>query len=335
MIASGDGKSKRIQKNKAFSDLVIDSNKSVKVRNRMKKGRKRDGWVLYDYEAAFRQSLEDIDEFFVKALREHNRKMVYALKEIIAGDQLEIEIYPEFGKMEDVPEEGRIKKDNSAAQRKLNDKNSRKNLERLINTNFGRDGIWITLTYSRGNEPADMEEARKDMQNYIERLRYRRRKRGLPAIRYVYVIEYSPECKIRFHHHLVMDGDLDQDTVEKAWKLGKRNETRRLEPDEYGLTGMAKYITKEPNRKKGEKRWSCSTNLRKPKIRKVHSKRPAAGQGTYKAIEKYVDGFVKDRGTVEEQMRKWYPDYTYTDSEVLYNGVNRMFYVRARMRRAG
>lgn len=328
-------KAREHRKNKAFSDLVIDSNKSMKVRNRMKREKKRNEWIPYDYEAAFRQSLEDIDEFFVKALVAHNRKMIYALKEIIAGNQLEIEIYPEFIKVEDIPEGGRIKKDNSAAQRKLNDKNSRKYLERLINENFNRDGIWITLTYSRENEPVDIEEAKKNMQNYIKRLRYRRRKLGLPEIKYVYVIEYSPECKIRFHHHLVMDGELDQDTVEKTWKLGKRNETRRLEPDEYGLTGMAKYITKEQHRNKGEKRWSCSTNLRKPKIRKVHSKRPTAKQGTYKTIEKYVNRFVQDRGLVEEQMRKWYPEYVFTDSEVRYNGVNRMFYVRARMRRAG
>lgn len=67
----------------------------------------------------------------------HGKKVVYALKEIRAGDQFEVEIYPQFKKMDEVPPEGRsIKKDNDKAQRNLNDKNARKYVERLINENF-------------------------------------------------------------------------------------------------------------------------------------------------------------------------------------------------------
>ena len=52
---------------------------------------------------------------------------MYALKEIRAGELFEVEIYPQFRSMEDVPPEGReIKKDNTRAQKNLNDKNARK-----------------------------------------------------------------------------------------------------------------------------------------------------------------------------------------------------------------
>jgi len=60
-------------------------------------------------------------------------EIIYALKEITAGDQFEIEIYPQFRSMDEVPPEGRtIKKDNNKAQKNLNDKNARKYVERLI-----------------------------------------------------------------------------------------------------------------------------------------------------------------------------------------------------------
>lgn len=294
--------------------------------------KRRRGFIEYDYEAAFNESIENLHEFFVDQMLKQRYKCVYALKEITAGKQLEIEIYPEFHKMDDVPENGRIKKDNSTAQKNLNDKNARKYVERMINNNFTDSDIWATLTYEPGEEPENMAEAVKNMQNYIRRLNYQRKKIGLPIAKYVYITEYSPDAEIRWHHHIVMDGLLNMDTVEKTWKKGRRNETRRLEKDEYGLSGMAHYITKEKDRKKGEKRWNSSTNLKQFRVRKVHSKRQDAKQGAYKPISKYVDGFVKDRGNIEQQVKKWYPDYVFTDSGVYYNDFNGMFYITARMR---
>lgn len=301
----------------------------------MEKAKRKRGMVFipYDYEAAFNKSIEDLHEYFVEQMLKNHFKCVYALKEITAGEQFEVEIYPEFQKMDDVPPEGNFKRDNAAAQKNLNDKNSRKYVERMLNENFGDSDIWITLTYGAGNEPEDMAEAIKNMQNYIRRIARQRKKRGLPPAKYIYITEYSSEDKIRWHHHLIMDGLLDMDTVESTWKKGRRNETRRLEKDEHGLTGMSVYITKEKDRKKGEKRWNSSTNLKQFRVRKVHSKRPTATQGTYKPIGKYVDGFVKDRENIEVQMVKWFPKYVFTDSGVFYNDFNGMFYIRARMRR--
>lgn len=60
-------------------------------------------------------------------------------------NQFEIEIYPQFRSMDEVPPEGRIiKKDNNKAQKNLNDKNARKYVERLINENFSDRDIWMT-----------------------------------------------------------------------------------------------------------------------------------------------------------------------------------------------
>lgn len=303
----------------------------------MAAGKRKRGmqFIPYDYETAYNKALEDIHEWFVEQMFQHRKKAVYALKEITAGDQFEIEIYPQFRSMDEVPAEGwSIKRDNSKAQKNLNDKNARKYVERLINENFSDRDIWITLTYDDEHLPpeGDIDTAIKNMQKYIRRVNYQRKKRGLPNAKYVYVTEYNPDAEIRWHHHLVMDGLLDMDTVESCWKQSSRNEVRRLEKDENGLSGMANYIVKERERIRSEKRWNSSQGLRDPKIRVVHSKRPEAG-GNYKKIETYVDGMVRDNNMIRETLEKWYPDLDFTDANVYYNNFNFMFYIHARMRK--
>ena len=293
-------------------------------------------FIPYDYEAAFNKAMGDLNEWFIEQMFSHGKKMVYALKEIKAGEQFEVEIYPQFKSMDEVPEEGRsIKRDNSKAQRNLNDKNARKYVERLINRNFGDGDIWITLTYDDAHLPpdGDIDAAIKNMQNYIRRVNYQRKKRGLPNCKYVYVTEYNEGAEIRWHHHLVMDGALDMDTVEKCWGQSSRNEVRRLQKDENGLSGMANYIVKEKKRIRSEKRWNSSQGLIDPDIRVVHSKQPEKGKGSYKKIEKYVDEMVKNQNVIETQMKKWYPDFDFTDAAVYYNDFNGMFYIHARMRK--
>ena len=180
----------------------------------MEQGKKRKkprrGFIPYDYEAAYAKSLEDMHEWFVEQMFNHRKKVVYALKEITAGEQFEVEIYPQFRSMDEVPPEG-LKKDNTKAQKNLNDKNARKYVERLINENFTDRDIWITLTYDDEHLPpdGDIDAAIKNMQNYIRRINYQRKKQGFGNCKYIYVTEYNPDEEIRWHHHLVMDGDLD------------------------------------------------------------------------------------------------------------------------------
>lgn len=283
-------------------------------------------YIPYDYEAAYNKAMEDMHEWFIENLFQHRKKVIYALKEITAGDQFEIEIYPQFRSMDEVPPEGRtIKKDNNKAQKNLNDKNARKYVERLINENFSDRDIWMTLTYDDEHLPpdGDVDAAIKNVQKYIRRINYQRKKRGLPNAKYVYVTAYNPDAEIRWHHHIVMDGALDMETVESCWKQSSRNEVRRLQTDENGLSGMANYIVEEKNRVPSEKRWNSSQGLRDPRIKVVHSKRPAAG-GSYKKIGSFVDKMVKDRDSIPEILKKWYPDMDFTNAKVYYNDFNCM-----------
>ena len=195
-------------------------------------------FIPYDYEAAYNKSLEDMHEFFVEQMFKQGKKVVYALKEIRAGDQFEVEIYPQFKKMDEVPPEGRsIKKDNDKAQRNLNDKNARKYVERLINENFTDRDLWLTFTYDNEHLPpdGDIDAAIKNVQKFIRRVNYQRKKMGLPNARYVYVTAYNPTEEIRWHHHIVMDGDMDMDVVD--YELNHENHALKL-------NGGASDITK-------------------------------------------------------------------------------------------
>ena len=145
-------------------------------------GRKRGmQFIPYDYEAAYNKAMEDMHEWFIENLFQHRKKVIYALKEITAGDQFEIEIYPQFRSMDEVPPEGRtIKKDNNKAQKNLNDKNARKYVERLINENFSDRDIWMTLTYDDEHLPpdGDVDAAIKNVKKYIRRQRPERTPRN-------------------------------------------------------------------------------------------------------------------------------------------------------------
>lgn len=216
-----------------------------------KKKKRRTAFLLYDYEAAYQNELKKLDEVNEeRILKEGKVKSIYATKEIKSGEQLEVEIYPEFtkGQRDEIPDEGK-KKRMQQAQRNLNDKNSRKMCERTICENFGNRDIWATFTYTEENMPVSMAVATQNMQNFIKRLNYRRKKRGLPNARYVYVTECGD--KGRWHHHIVLDGDMDMDTVESIWNLGKRNEIRRLQKDE---TGLSEWRSTSPRRRKRKRR---------------------------------------------------------------------------------
>ena len=74
-------------------------------------------------------------------------------------------------------------------------------------------------------------------------------------VKYICVTEYHEEegKRTRCHHHVIMSGDVDRDELEKIWGQGKRNHTRRIDPDhETHVAGIVNYISKDP---KGRKRW--------------------------------------------------------------------------------
>lgn len=270
-------------------------------------------YINYDYENTYTEHAEDGR---VKRLLEKGEiKSVYATKTIKSGKYFEVEIYPEFTRKE--AEAAGIKKGSSKAQKNLNDKNARKRLKRLINSNFTNSDYWITFTYDSEHMPQTIEQAQQDMKNYIRRVNYRRKKKELESAKYIYITEQGSKNK-RIHHHLIIENGIDADTLEKLWKKGRRNNIRRIAEDENGLTGLSNYLSKDPQ---GRKRWCSSNNLKKPKESKSYS------VFKFRRIRKMIE----NQNIIQDELERTYKGRRLLNFEVRYNKYNGRFYIYAEM----
>lgn len=280
-------------------------------------------YTLENYEDIFivdESNFEDSIEEKIERLRD-KQTSGYRTKTIRSGPMLEVEIYPYSG----APNGKRAKKKREArqAQSNLNDKNSQKHLIRLTNTNFTKKDIWITLTYKDAKLPADLDQAKKDMTNYIRRLKRYVKKHGLPELKYIYVTEYrdaDSKRKKRVHHHMITNFP-DRDVAEELWNGGGRTQTRRLQPDDFGLEGLARYISKD----KGEttiKRYTPSRNLEQPKITIADKK----------ITRRRAEKIATEENMANEIFEKLYKGYQFKDMEVKYSPYVSGAYIYVRMK---
>ena len=272
----------------------------------------------YDYENVYSKLLrEETKEEVIEDLRLNNN-YVYYRRRITSGNMVELEIYPVWKCKHDIPRR-KDRFESKESQKNLNNKNSKKKVVRLVNANFGKDDLYITVTYEDGYLP-DENTARKDMQNYIRRLKRYRKKNGLEELKYIYSIGYEDNSgkskKIRIHHHMIIN-KMDRDVVEDLWGKG-RADCKRLKPDDFELTGVAKYIASQ-----GPERWSASRNLKKPKISTSRT-----GFTRRKALK-----LISEPGSFKEIFERQYPDLIYKDYESYYSEESPGVYIYIRMRK--
>ena len=227
------------------------------------------------------------------------RKKFIREKRIYCGEEyLEVDIVP----VTNMPEAGKGKKGKSSqAQKNLNDKRSKRRFVQIANTNFGADDLHISATYNEEHLPITLEEAERNVHNYLDRVKRRMKRVTGQDLKYMLVTEYTPEEEegqltlegmedkqtraVRIHHHIILNGGLSRDDLELMWSTTRINWKKvqndpeyrktvdylgfvncdRLQPNENGIEGLVNYINK---RKKGCKKWSTSMNLKKPKEKK-------------------------------------------------------------------
>lgn len=276
-----------------------------------------------DYERQSEEQKERLREWELeRLLREGKikgiyRTTTYKARNIKTGHEIiESCIYPAFARPADVPRKPK-KRVSKTAQKNLNDKNARRKLTRLININFGPGDLWCTFGWK--NKPTT-ERAKKDIENFFKRLNRLRKKRGLENARWVYILAFDDYT--RPHVHLVIDGDIDRDTLEALWGKDDRPNTRRIRPDsDAWLSGMASYMARNPH---GSKRWSSSKNLKRvPEPTKSYSKFSG----------RRVNNMARDYEECKAQLERAYPGYTYLDAEIRYNTITAAFYIYARLTR--
>lgn len=251
-------------------------------------------------------------------------RCAYRERRYECGGYLEVEIYPVFRKAG--KRSGRAKP-TSEVRARLNDRNAERQLVRLLNANFTAKDLELHLTYEDGNMPADEGEARRDIKNYLRRVKRLYKRLGV-ELKYIYVIE-GGDGK-RWHFHITLLGGVDRDALEAAWGYGYAN-CRRLQFNENGVEGLAKYITKqfrldsEEGRAAYERRWSCSKNLQRPE--------PKERDGRFSQRQ------VRELATVEVESRepfeRLYPGYYLSRVTATENQVNGGYYMHLRLYRVG
>lgn len=240
------------------------------------------------------------------------------------GDYLEIDVFPVFAKAR-----GRSPKKNPTPeiQQRLNEHNAEMKLIRLLNANFTRDDLEIHLTYNDANLPETDEDAARDVQNWLRRVKRLRKRLGLPELKYICVAEGGGDK--RYHFHVTLSGGVDRDELEKSWGFGYAN-SRRLQFNANGVEGLARYVTKQFRAKKAEgctvfrKRWCASKNLVLPE--------PKDRDG--RISERRLKEIVRDGLSPAGLFEKNYPGYRFASAHPIENGFNGGFYLCVRMYRS-
>ena len=255
--------------------------------------------------------------------RERVGGMHYCTKTEKAGDTLVLTVYPILGRSDRAKAEAARKAMSRERQTRYNRERARRRLALLMDANFGKNDLHVTLTY-RGTPP-EYEQARKDVRNYLRAVKRMREKAGLPEMKYIYVIEEEGGDgeKRRIHVHLMMTGGISREALEEKWGRGYAN-CDRLQPEEgNGLMELARYFTKL-EQEKHRRAWSASKNLRKPRTTVSRTRMSNA------RVRRLCQEMP---GNAAEVMGKLYPGYKVGAVEPYVSDWIPGVYLRIRLRR--
>lgn len=252
--------------------------------------------------------------------------MGYRTETTKAGTRLEARIYPIFGRVMEKKAKAAKKKITKERQVKINISNAKRKLVLLLEANFNvfKDNA-ITLTYNK--EPESLERCKKDMRNFMLRVKRYREKNGLPEMKYLIGIGHDIDQRI--HAHIVLSGGIDTKEYIRLWKKGIVN-GYTLQDYGNGLEGVANYLYKQNEKEKlrGNRvnyhMWSGSRNLTQPKTHKSDSK---VSNRKVKILARNFDGDAK------AVMEKIYPGYTLEKHAVIFSDSVDGVYIKCVMRK--
>ena len=260
--------------------------------------------------------------------------MGYRRRTTKAGNRIDAEVYPVFGRADRSKARAAKKNMTPEAQQKLNVERSARHLIQLIEANFSEADVAMGLNYQ--GDPPDDDRVRKDLRNFLNKVKRLRKKAGLPELKYIYAIGgdempspgYSGK---RPHVHLILSGGLTRETLEETWTKGNpghgATNCDRLQPNDDGLGGLARYLMKQRfdrPEKKNAKKWSRSRNLREP-LRKSSDCKISNGRVKCIAFD-----FLNH---AKETTEKLYPGYSLQEARVSYSDVVDGVYIRCVLRK--
>lgn len=174
-----------------------------------------------------------------------------------------------------------------------NQRNRLKRIRRMAKWNWQEGDPFLTLTYARGRRPETIQEARKQVTEFLRKLRRAYKKQGTP-LKYLYLIEQGSKGGI--HCHMLINRIRDYDMlVSKYWPYGGTHP----EPvrDEESLEKVASYLAKTPEDDNRMKQyiWSHSRGLVEHKPKKEIMRR-----STFRDAPQIPRGFYLDKSSYWE-----------------------------------
>jgi len=257
--------------------------------------------------------------------------MGYRRRTTVSGPRIDAEVFPVFGRgVKTMLRKARTGNGTPDAQKKANRDRSILRAIQIVEANFGKRDVALALTYN--GEPPTQDRVDKDLRNFTDRVKRRRKNLGLPELKYWAVIggDEMPAAGYsgkRPHIHIFMNGGISRDELELMWGKGFAN-VDRLQPGSEGLAAIATYFAKQiQDRKetKGARRWRASKNLVKPVQRSRDAKMPNS------RVRRIAYDFKNEAKAV---MEKLYPGYVMTEEPVVrYSDYTPGVYIRAVLRR--
>lgn len=229
------------------------------------------------------------------------------------GDYLESNIYPVY---KSANSRGKKSKPTKEIQQKLNEINAENKFIRLCNANFTITDLKVELTYKNEYHPSDAREAERQLRNFLRRLKHYRKRNRLPELKYVAVTEQGSR-KGRFHHHLIINGDISLRDLVSLWGKGRVG-INILQFNENGIADLARYMIKRSTAS-CKKKWNASKNLIHPQPRKRDGR----------LSKRRVLELARDTENVREY-EKLYEGYCFSEARKVYNDINGGVYIYAR-----
>ena len=293
--------------------------------------------MSWEYEDLFNNRITGDGSFLEEPSFIAVGRMGYRRRTTVSGPRIDAEVFPVFGRNQ----RGDLRRAKSQvtreAQKRANDERSRLHLIQLVESNFTEKDISLTLSYE--GTPPTPERVDKDVRNFLDRVKRRRIREGLPELKYIYAIGgdempspgYSGK---RPHVHLVLSGGFTREELEEIWKktakgAGATN-CDRLQPNDDGLEGLARYLMKQRfdrPEKKNAKKWSRSRNLKAPWKSSCRTSDCKISNGRVKRI---AFDFLNH---AKETMEKLYPGYDLKQCRVNYSDVVDGVYIRCILRK--
>lgn len=161
-------------------------------------------------------------------------------------------------------ERKRIREVTEEQIQRTNANTAQRKLEMLMATNFDESDLVLTVTYRDADLPDSADVTRKHLGKVFSQMRAYRKARGLPDLKYIYVLE-GRHGDHRPHAHIIINaagGDLE--LMRSLWIWGDDIQLNYIR--ERGYDGWAGYLTKERREASlnGKKQFVGSRSLARP-----------------------------------------------------------------------